>query len=329
MLTRDRYRGLFAYPPTAFTPDGHLDEDANRSNIRKLIGLGVDGIAMAGTSGEFYTLEPNEHVRLGSILREETAGTPVASMMGAIPPNTTQAVRTTRAMMDLGIDAVFVVQPHYAVLTDRELQMFWREVCGSCPDIGIVIYHYDWIRQPYTLDTFSALADIPNLIGSKEAHWDFNAWKHLHEHSPLVHMSSTDSWTVELLQASAAGVGSLQICYCPQVIAEIIARCNAGDFTAARRLQDRMNVLVSSLKKGQGPFPFPAEIDDWGSYSHQARHKALTEAFGFLQVGPPRRPAIAVPAATVDTLRRYLQQFYADLLPSADAPAPPLAWPRA
>ncbi len=329
MLTRDTYRGFFAYPPTAFSPDGSFDEPANRENIRKLIRIGVDGIAMAGTSGEFNSLDREEYLRLGRILREETAGTPVLTMMGAVPPCTSEAVQLVRALGEIGVDAVFMVQPCYSVLTDAELDRFWRDVCTACPELGVVIYHYDWIRQPYSLETFRALADLPNLLGSKEAHWDFQAWKHLHDHSPLAHMSSTDSWIVELLQAGARGIGSLQVCYCPEVVANIIALCNAGDFLSARRLQDRLNVLVSSLKKGaSGPFPFPADIQDWGCYSHQARHKALTDAFGFLKVGPPRLPTIAVPEATITRLRQHLASFYADIFPHHPTEAVHLSWPR-
>ncbi len=54
----ERYRSLL------------LDEDAVRSNIRKLADVGVHGIVMAGSSGEFFTLSSEEYSRLARIVME-------------------------------------------------------------------------------------------------------------------------------------------------------------------------------------------------------------------------------------------------------------------
>ena len=97
MLTRETYRGIFAYPPTPFTNDLALDEDALRSNLRKLVRVGVDGIVLAGTSGEFYTLEPEEYRTIARILREESKGG-VQAMMGAIGLCTADTIREARKL---------------------------------------------------------------------------------------------------------------------------------------------------------------------------------------------------------------------------------------
>ena len=58
-LTRERYRGVFAYPPTPFADDLSLDEQALRSNIRKLVRLGVEGIeGITHLDGQLLDAEP-------------------------------------------------------------------------------------------------------------------------------------------------------------------------------------------------------------------------------------------------------------------------------
>ena len=334
MLTRENYRGLFAYPPTPFTVDLALDEDALRSNLRKLIRVGVDGIVLAGTSGEFYTLEADEYRTMARILREETAGKEVASVIGAIGLCTRETIRQARVASDEGIDAVLVVQPFYLQLAPAELLKFWNDLCLSCPDVGVIIYHYDWIRQPYSVDIFKALSHLPNLLGSKEAHWDFALWEKFNRESDLVRMSSTDAgWLVEMYRCGAVGVGSLQVSMMPHVVRTVLDHCTGKNFETAARALAPLTELTACLKLGHGrPHVFPSELEGWREYSPQARHKALIDAFGFLHAGPPREPNIPVPNKLQDQLARYIRRQYPALVPPADyasqAPTTRM-WPRA
>jgi 4-hydroxy-tetrahydrodipicolinate synthase len=317
MLTRQTYRGLFAYPPTPFRSDLSLDEDALRRNLQKLIGIGVDGLVLAGTSGEFYTLSQAEYRRMAVILREETAGKRVHSLMGAIGLCTAETVAQTRVATEEGIDGVLVVQPYYLQLTTAELLKFWRDLCTRCPDIGIVINHFDWIRQPYSVETYKALKDLPNLLGSKEAHWSFETWHRMHTESPLVHMSSTDvGWLVELHRNGAVGVGSLQVAMAPHVIGQVLKQCSNGDYIDAERTLAPLTEFIGRTKLGHGrPHVFPSELAGWENYSNPARHKALINAFGFLQAGPPREPNITVPEELQVRLVAFIHRNYPHLIP--------------
>ena len=316
MLTPDLYRGIIAYPPTPFTDNFALDEEALRSNLRKLMRCGVDGIALAGTSGEFYTLSLQEIRRIAVILREETKGTKVYSIMGAVGLSTDDAIIRGRIAMEEGIDAILVIQPYYTPLTPDELLLFWEQLCRACPTVGVIIYHYDWVRQPYTVDIYRQLTHLPNFIGSKEAHWDFNVWRTMHQKGPLAHMSSTDiGWLVELHRQRAVGVGSLQLCWMPHKVLEILDLCTLGKYDEAERAQSDFTEFTARMKMGQGrPHIFPSELEGLERYSHQARHKAVIEAFGFLRVGPPRPPAIPVPAELQKRIRGFIERRYPELL---------------
>jgi dihydrodipicolinate synthase/N-acetylneuraminate lyase len=320
MLTRENYRGLFAYPPTPFTGRLALDEDALRANLRRLIHAGVDGIVLAGTSGEFYTLQPEEYRVMARILREETRPAGVHSVMGAIGLCTADAIRQARVATDEGIDAVLGVQPYYLQLTPAELLKFWNDLCRACPEIGVIINHYDWVRQSYSVEIYRALAHLPNLLGSKEAHWDFALWRRIHQESPLVHMSSTDvGWLVEIYRNNAVGVGSLQVCMMPHIVRDVLDGCARGDFMAADRALSPLTEFIARMKLGQGrPHVFPTELEGWSDYSNTARHKALIDAFGFLRAGPPREPGIPVSPVLQEKLATYIHAHYPALVPPPD-----------
>ena len=54
---------VFAAVPTLFSSDGELDRDANRALYKFVAGL-VDGLFVAGTTGEFPALDETERLSL-------------------------------------------------------------------------------------------------------------------------------------------------------------------------------------------------------------------------------------------------------------------------
>jgi 4-hydroxy-tetrahydrodipicolinate synthase len=333
-LTRERYRGVFAYPATPFADDYSLDETALRSNLRKLIRIGVDGIVLAGSTGEFYTLSDADHRRIAEILREETRGKDVASVIGAQGLNPGDILRRAQAAMDVGVDAVLAMQPFYNTLTQPELAAFWEQFCRACPKIGVIIYHFEKVKQPYPPETFRKLAHLPNLLGSKEAHYDFQQWLTLQKESPLVHMSATDAWMVDLYRLKAPGLGSVNLSLMPHIVHRVLQLCGEGKFYDAERALMPFTEGLSRLRAGlQGRSGMlPVELEGLGRYGGVARSKALVNAFGFLQVGPPRPPAIRVPDDLVRRLRDYVHERYPELAPPANfaETIPPgyRLWPR-
>ncbi len=334
-LRRERYRGVFAYPPTPFAADLSLDEEALRSNLRKLVRIGVDGIVLAGSTGEFYTLSDADHRRIAQILHEETRSRDVVSVVGAQGLTPGEVIGRARAAMEIGLDAVLAMQPFYLTLTRKELVAFWKQLSAACPDIGIIIYHYDWVRQEYPPEIFRELSVLPNLVGSKEGHYDFTAWARLQKESPMVHMSATDGgWLVEMYRMGAPGVGSVNLSLMPHIVHRILKLCGEGNFTEAEKNLVLFTELSGHLKSGSGrPFLYPSELKGWSEYGGTARSKALVDAFGFLKAGPPRPPGIPVPAEMQKRVRGYLESRYPELLPPPDfadtLPPGSKLWPAA
>ncbi len=333
-LTKERYRGVFAYPPTPFADDLSLDEQALRSNIRKLVRLGVDGIVLAGSTGEFYTLTDAEHRRIAEILAEETRPHGVVSVIGAQGLNPTEVIERGRAAMEAGCEAVLAMQPFYYTLKKPELMAFWNQFSKACPDIGILIYHFDWVRQEYTAEIYRELARLPNIVGSKEAHFNFRAWRALQGAPPLVHMSATDAgWLVEMYRLGAPGVGSVSLTLMPHLEQKTLKLCGEGRYEEAERVWALFTEVVGRLRSGAGrPYLAPVELKGWDDYGGAARGKALADVFGFIKAGPPRPPSIPVPADLQKRLKDYLLAHYPEAMPPANfldsIPPGTKLWPR-
>src|SRR5579859_2674740 len=71
----DRFRGIYPAALTMFDKDNQLDEDATARHWEWLIEKQrVDGLVIAGTSGEFIAMESEERKRLFRLARDVVRG---------------------------------------------------------------------------------------------------------------------------------------------------------------------------------------------------------------------------------------------------------------
>src|SRR5205809_7108188 len=103
----DRFHGVFPAALTMFDNANNLDEDTTRRHWDWLIRQGVDGLVIAGTSGEFIALENDERVRLFRLARE-VAGGRVPIIYGAGHYSTRLTIKLCEAAQDNGADAVIL-----------------------------------------------------------------------------------------------------------------------------------------------------------------------------------------------------------------------------
>ena len=68
--------------PTLFSSDGEVDLDANRTLYKQVDGL-LDGLFVAGTTGEFPALEDSERLSLIEVALAEAAGLAGAKISGS------------------------------------------------------------------------------------------------------------------------------------------------------------------------------------------------------------------------------------------------------
>ena len=73
---------VFSAVPTLFGASGELDPDANRALYKLVAGL-VDGLFVAGTTGEFPALEDSERLALFELALAEAGPDRVIAHIGA------------------------------------------------------------------------------------------------------------------------------------------------------------------------------------------------------------------------------------------------------
>jgi 4-hydroxy-tetrahydrodipicolinate synthase len=151
--------------PTLFSADGELDPGANRALYELVAGL-VDGLFVAGTTGEFPALEDAERLSLFELALAEAGPDRVIAHIGA--PDARHASRLARAAVALGATRIAAITPYYLPARPDELAGHYRRIRDAAP--GPELYAYIFpertgLHLPPPL--FAQVAEAAGLAGAK------------------------------------------------------------------------------------------------------------------------------------------------------------------
>lgn len=153
---------------TPMHPDGSLDLASYRALIDWHVAEGTDAIVAVGTTGESPTVDVDEHLELIRVAVDQSAGRiPVIAGTGA--NSTLEAIELTREAAKLGATASLQVVPYYNKPPQEGLYQHFKTIAEST-DLPIILYNVPG-RTVADLahDTVLRLAQIPNVVGIKEA----------------------------------------------------------------------------------------------------------------------------------------------------------------
>ena len=163
--------GVFAIAPTAFHPDGRVDQISMDRLTDFYFETGCNGITVLGIMGEAPKLDPSEAMDIvkGTIAR--ASGAPI--IVGVSAPGFAAMRNLARASMDAGAAGVMIA-PQPALRTDEQITTYFRNAIEAIGD------DIPWILQDYPLTltvvmTAKVIRQIvtenPSCVMLKEEDW--------------------------------------------------------------------------------------------------------------------------------------------------------------
>ncbi|MEO7558914.1 MAG: 4-hydroxy-tetrahydrodipicolinate synthase [Nitrosospira sp.] len=258
-------RGSLVAIVTPMHEDGGLDLERFRTLIDFHVGEGTDGIVVVGTTGESPTVDFDEHRLLISTAVERAAGRmPVIAGTGA--NSTREAIDLSVYAKDAGADASLSVVPYYNKPTQEGLYQHFRAVAEAV-DIPQILYNVPG-RTVADLanDTVLRLAEIPNIIGIKDATGDMGRGFDLLCRVPqdFSVYSGDDASALALLLLGSHGVISVTANVAPKLMHEMCIAAFAGDLAAARAANAKLLRLHQDLFVEANPIPVKWAVAQMG-----------------------------------------------------------------
>jgi len=238
------FEGVFPAPPTPFTADGGVHEQALRAMLDDNIRHGAHGFWMAGSTGEGPILTEDQRDAVARISAETCRGRAAVIMhVGAM--STASAVKAARTARTAGCDAVCCLPPLFFQSGERARIEHYQAVADAAGELPFFVYNLPQLTQ---VETVPALMEkfaraIPTLKGLKHSAFTFSDIK-VFADMGLLCFSGNGAFPLPSLAMGAVGTIDAPLSLAPWHYAALDAAWRRGDIATAKRLQDQVRPFV-------------------------------------------------------------------------------------
>lgn len=250
---------------TPMLEDGSVDYDALDRLIEWHIEQGTHGIVAVGTTGESPTLAVAEHMAVIKRVVDKVNGR-IAVIAGTGANCTREAQEWTQEAKNLGADAALLVVPYYNKPTQEGLYLHYKTIAEAV-DIPQILYNVPGRTiTDLDLETVLRLAELPNIVGIKDATGDLTRGRELIEKSPadFAVYSGDDPTACDLILAGGKGDISVTANVLPKDMATMCELALAGEADKAQALNEKMMPAHTDLFVEANPIPVKWAVAEMG-----------------------------------------------------------------
>ncbi|MCP4319464.1 MAG: dihydrodipicolinate synthase family protein [Hyphomicrobiales bacterium] len=274
----DVFRGSYTVTVTPFTEDGTaIDVAAWKRFLDWQMDVGVPGIIVLGTTGEFLTVSDEERRELVETAVNHAAGR-MKVLVGTMNAHTPHAVRYSAEARELGADGLMIIPPYYYTPTEDEIFNFYKAICEAV-DLPIMLYN-----NPFTSNVDMSAELVARLTRAfeqvryiKEASMDVARVHDIIEATDGVMNVFAGERVVESYALGAVGYVNPYGNYIPRASWIFCEYAAKGMWEEAKAIQRKIDAMQDIIGEGHP------------TYGHQCYSKALAAAAGY-PVGDVRPP---------------------------------------
>jgi 4-hydroxy-2-oxoglutarate aldolase len=277
---------------STFDARGDLDRAAFQANLDAHLAHGVDGVLVAGSSGESALLDDDDRRALLAWARERVPADKWL-LAGVGSESTRLTIQRAHDAKAAGATAALVISPHYFLkrMTEAALLAHFRAVADASP-LPVMLYNmpaYAHVVLPPAL--VREMAQHPNVIGMKDSAGNLPMLaQYLEAQSPTFRVITGSGATVAPAIAAGASGAILAIAlYAGPAVRLMYDAARAGRATEAAAMQVQLAPIATDIAGALGP----------------AGIKAAMTMVG-LHGGPPRSPLLPLSDDELATVRTRL-----------------------
>jgi 4-hydroxy-tetrahydrodipicolinate synthase len=230
---------------TPFDEKGRVDFGALGRLVEWQIREGIDFLVPCGTTGESATLSGDERKAVTAAVVQTASGR-VPVIAGAGGNHTAKAVFWARDAETAGADGILSVSPAYNRPTPEGLFRHFSAI-SDASRLPILVYNVPGrTGSDLDVETILRIAQIPNVVGLKEASANFTKIARLMTLVPpdFAVFSGDDATAIALIAHGARGLISVASNEIPGEMRALIEAALAGEGEKARRLQAKWLPLM-------------------------------------------------------------------------------------
>ena len=269
------FEGIYTPVVTPHFDDHSIDEKGLEAVIELLIEKGINGLIVAGTTGEYYAQSKQERMHLMKLFKS-IIGDRIPLIVGTGALRTEESIEYAEAAAKLGADALLVATPPYSVPTERENALHALAI-DRAANLPIMLYNYPG-RMGVNMgeEYLDRVGRSPNFKAIKESTGDIDRLHLLARDYPHIQLGcGMDDQALEFFAWGATSWVCAGSNFAPEAHLQLHRACRIeNDFNKGRRIMSAMMPLMRVLEQG-------------GKFVQCIKHGVTMRG---IQAGPPRKP---------------------------------------
>lgn len=241
---------------------GEVNYEELKRLVEHHVNAGTHGIVSVGTTGESATLSIDENVKVIKKTVEFAAGR-IPVIAGTGSNATSEAITMTKLLANSGVAGCLSVVPYYNKPTQEGMYLHYKAIAEST-DIPQILYNVPGrTGSDLKPETIGRLAEIPNIVGVKEATGDLSRLPLIKQLAgdDFIFLSGDDATGLESMKLGGQGVISVTNNIAAADMAKMCNLALAGKFEEAEAINSRLADLHRDLFVEGNPIPVK-----WAAY---------------------------------------------------------------
>lgn len=245
-----QFHGVVSVTVTPYHDDHSIDLETSSALFQRIANAGVDGLFLAGSTGDMGLLGVDERLAVVKAGRG-AIGDQTKIYAGASDYSIELMVENTKKFADAGADVAVIMAPlMFFKFSQAELIPFLTKIADQSA-LPVLLYHHVRVSTPIELETIEAVREHPNIIGMKETGANYERTTELlrcADGYDFIFMQGNEPYVVDSLQAGADGVLSALAGVWPELFVELVATARTDQTDRFRAAAATLNGMCDVFK---------------------------------------------------------------------------------
>ncbi|MBQ6343316.1 MAG: dihydrodipicolinate synthase family protein [Anaerolineaceae bacterium] len=247
----NKYAGIFPAFYACYDKNGEINAQAVQELTEYLIGKGVAGLYVGGSSGECIYQSVNERKLVLENVMKAAKGR-IVIIAHVACNNTKDSMELAAHAESLGVDAIASIPPIYFHLPDRAIAKYWNDISSAAPKTDFIIYNIPQLAGvALNTNLLRTMLKNPCVKGVKNSSMpvqDIQMWKD----EGCVVFNGPDEQLLSGLAAGAdGGIGGTYAAM-PELFIRIFQLYHEGKMETAREIQNECCRIIYEMCTAQG-----------------------------------------------------------------------------
>lgn len=251
MTDKKKYEGIIPALYACYDAEGNISPEAVRELTRWLIGKGVKGLYVGGSSGEcIYQSVAERKLVLEQVMAEAKGKITVIAHVAC--NNTADSQELAAHAEGLGVDAIAAIPPIYFKLPPYAIAKYWNDISAAAPNTDFIIYNIPQLAGvSLTVPLLQEMLSNPRVIGVKNSSMpvqDIQMWV---DEGALVFNGPDEQLISGMVMGAVGGIGGTYGAM-PELYIKLYELVRAGELTKALEIQNDCCRIIYKMCSGHG-----------------------------------------------------------------------------